>query len=768
MTKSVGLSAEIYFLNLYDTLIRKDPIMESLLSRIKRLQCYDATAFSETTFLTGTGFAGSSRANLRLLCSKTRIKYCGDLIYGWTTHLVVNDNFFNAESTSSKKMQVAAKWGVPIVRLEWLLDSIYQGEPLSIDPYLVNVSSKHTTPAAKAEVAHVNAARPTARLSSKQGSNTTPHRTPLQSVENITEQLKELAVTPIALEASKSKIVEVEAAAEENSAPSPAATEVSLLINSAGETPSVSPSRTEVPSEIALAIIESPPSMRPATELETEDEEEEEEGVGVIYSPEALPPSPVSTQPQKSSQWWNNQDDLWVPGSQPRSIQTPLPPQPSEEENDSFSFGVVATTETPPLPLPLPSLTMEENTLDPRSNNITTPMSDMTPLELQRPADMTTKTRVIDSPSSSGDDEHLIEDKNSNMQQQSCSPFGVAAAVAEIFQHGGQPEWWEEDEEEEEEECISFENNIKISCGGCTSSPAKEKENSTLGYFDEDGEEPSPRSIACSNHGGNDGEEETHSIGLQGFKGLGLPPREHHHQQEEEDCIEDCEDFSQENQIIVRARAPLPPLPPIPSGLPQAADDAVPLKVLHRAPRGSTVKARYRLVNTKTVTFAETIHLRGKQLTLNVKDKRQAIILKPTDSSSSCTTNTSSSKEKGSIDNEDEKHGIILAEPLSFYRCLGEDMQMEYHRFYTGTQAFALAEKAGVQLRLPPGFDASVELFKGTSREHADMRRVIGTVAVRKGTLGVTMLKTKSAQGGKPVHYWRCEFDADVPEVLMP
>ena len=188
--------------------------------------------------------------------------------------------------------------------------------------------------------------------------------------------------------------------------------------------------------------------------------------------------------------------------------------------------------------------------------------------------------------------------------------------------------------------------------------------------------------------------------------------------------------------------------PPVPE------DDAVPLKVLHRAPRGSTVKARYRLANTKAVTFAETIHLRGKQLTLNSKEKQQAIVLQ-------------SSKEDGASDDEEEEE-LILAEPLSFYRCLGEDMQMEYHRLYTGTQAVALAEKAGVRLRLPPGFDASVELLKSTAREHADVRRVQGTVPVRKAKLGVNALKTKSAQGGKPVHYWRCEFDADVPEVLMP
>ncbi|KAG7671295.1 hypothetical protein Ndes2526B_g02219 [Nannochloris sp. 'desiccata'] len=726
--------------------------MDSLLSRIKRLQCYDATAFSEIT-LTGTGFSGSSRANLRSLCSKAGIIYCGDLINGWTTHLVVHDNIFNAESMRSKKIQVAAKWGVPIVRLQWLLDSIHQGEPLCIDPYLVKISAKHATPAAKAEVAQaeLTAARPTERLSSKQDSTATPNRTPLHPVENVIEQLEKLAVTPNASKASKIAEAEIEGAAEQNSAPSPAATKVSLQTNSAGETPAASPCRTEIPSEMTVAVGESSPSLRPATELETE---EDEEGVAEISSPQL----------QESPRWWDSQDDLWASGSQPQSIQTPLPLQPSEEENTSFSFGVAAVTGKSPLP----SLRIAEGAIDPSSSSSTTPMSDMTPLELQRPDDMTTKTRVKDSPPSSSDHacdgEQHAGDYTSNMQQQRCSPSpSGAAAVGEIIQCGGQPEWWEEDEDEEED-CISVDNNnnnnIETACGGCQVNPAKERENAILIVIDEGGEEPSPLSIACSNHDYSDAQENQYT-GLKSYN-----PREDQQQQQEEESIEDFEDSPQESQIIARARAPLPPLPPIPSGLPQAADDAVPLKVLHRAPRGSTVKARYRLVNTKAVTFAEAVHLRGKQLTLNVKDKQQAILLGPIDSSSS--TPTTSSKVEGATTNDDDENSPILAEPLSFYRCLGEDMQMEYHRLYTGTQALALAEKAGVQLRLPPGFDASVELFKGTAREHADMRRVAGTVSVRKGKLGVHALKTKSAQGGKPVRYWRCEFDAGVPEVLMP
>jgi hypothetical protein len=712
--------------------------MESLLTRLRRLDSYDSTAFSEIV-ATGTGFSGSSRANLRTLCSKTGIKYCGDLISGWSTHLVVNDTTFNDES-SSKKIQVAAKWGVPIVRLQWLLDSIQEGEPLCEDTYLMKGIPKDTTPAEKAAklpVAAAAAPRPTIQqmVSSKQGSNSAPSRTPLKSVENVVEEFERLAVTP--------------KEPEDCRAPSPAPmTEVSIFRkNSEGETPSASPCRAEIPSEIAVAIIEcSPsPSLMPATQVEIEDEEEEEED-GASASP-----APSSAQPQNSPQWWDSQNDsVSVQGSQPRSAEIPPTPEPSaeeEEQDNSFSFRVVAPASATPLqlPSPLPLLAQQEETPQDRTTSSMTPMSDMTPLDLQRP-DMTTTRLVADSPSSLGK-------SSASDEEQNYSPTGGDSNADEIciIPHGGQQEieWEYEDDDDDDWGGVDVIIEETPCLGYLASSPKNEQ--ILMNNTEEEGEEPSPISQACSNHDDDDFNVLGNQMGCPITRQL----EEKEQEEEEIDGDSDFEDeFYSENQIIARARAPLPPLPPIPSGLPQPEDDAVPLKVLHRAPRGSTVKARYRLANTKAVTFAETIHLRGKQLTLNSKEKQQAIVLQ-------------SSKEDGASDDEEEEE-LILAEPLSFYRCLGEDMQMEYHRLYTGTQAVALAEKAGVRLHLPPGFDASVELLKSTAREHADVRRVQGTVPVRKAKLGVNALKTKSAQGGKPVHYWRCEFDADVPEVLMP
>jgi hypothetical protein len=750
--------------------------------------------------------------------------------------LIVADN-----CNESRKIQVAAKWGLPIVRLQWLLDSIQQGEPLCEDAYIIKVTRTDTTPSAI-----VPAPRPPPRLSSHHGSN----RTPLQPV---TEQLANLTFTPKESGNFKSPVpMEIQQKERITSPQSRALLKTKL---SPGETPTASPCRTELPSEMAVVIDEdycSPSMIRaPETELETDDEEEDESDeqqvVAVAADESSAGSVSVSSQSKQKSgghYWCDNQDSLWVPGSQPRTVETPLTPEPSleveEEEEKSFSFGIPADApdygtapllpsqtpfllpeetpwmplqvpaftdkeeeeekenETPP-PLPLPSPVAEEMLLPEEEEeekertpdlNSMTPLSDMTPIDLQQP-DLT-NTRIADSPSS---EDGSSESKDVAENIQHCfSPVSTAAEHIVVvgngihettIQHGGQPEpeWWEDGDEEEDWGCVDIID--ETNGGGCTS-PPREQEDKTTRKLDsghgldnggcnddineEDGEEPSPISIACSNQDDNDdGENELEDYDLP-LLPLPLSPQQQNQQQkqqqqqQQDDEIESesqRDEFSvfseSEDQIarFVRARAPLPPLPPLPSGLPQPEDDAVPLKVLQRAPRGSTVKARYRLASTKTVTFSETIHLRGKQLTLNVKDRQQAVVLASLDLDSD-------------TDEEYDEDDLIIVEPVSFYRCQGEDTQMEYFRLFTLKQALSLAEKAGVQLRLPPGFDASVELLKSTAREHVDVRKVTGTVAVRKAKLGVNALKTKSAQGGKPGYYWRCEFDADVPEVLIP
>lgn len=123
--------------------------LDASIRRIRTLARYDQTpagdAFSDVV-VTGTGFFHQDRILLRELCSLAHIRYCGELASGWTTHLVVNDtnhpnhandqrSFRHPSSEASQKISRARDWDIPIVSLQWLLDSIFSGAPLPLQGY---------------------------------------------------------------------------------------------------------------------------------------------------------------------------------------------------------------------------------------------------------------------------------------------------------------------------------------------------------------------------------------------------------------------------------------------------------------------------------------------------------------------------------------------------------------------------------------------------------------------------------------------------------
>jgi hypothetical protein len=171
----------------------------------------------------------------------------------------------------------------------------------------------------------------------------------------------------------------------------------------------------------------------------------------------------------------------------------------------------------------------------------------------------------------------------------------------------------------------------------------------------------------------------------------------------------------------------------------------MPLVLLRRAPRGSTVKARYRLNNLNAVQFAEEIYLRDLQLTFRVKEEHKALVMAPS----------------GSMPGED----AFMIQPLAFYRVLGEDWQVEFHRFYTGQQARALVEEEeGTRkcFALPCGFDEERELLRSTSREHVALRQVKDVRDVRRVRSSGAALRIKNTgPGGSTtgIYYWRHDFD---------
>ena len=83
--------------------------------------------------LTGTGYFGASRRDVRQLAWRLGAAYCGDMTHGVTTHLVCKD----VKQPVTEKVRVAAAWGIPVLDHAWLLDSVAQQALLPVEKYAV-------------------------------------------------------------------------------------------------------------------------------------------------------------------------------------------------------------------------------------------------------------------------------------------------------------------------------------------------------------------------------------------------------------------------------------------------------------------------------------------------------------------------------------------------------------------------------------------------------------------------------------------------------
>lgn len=131
---------------------------EALLYTLQRLRggpLHPGALSNEELVLTGSGFSGGTRLAVRELAALAGLEYSGDLVRGRTTHLVLlrSSQTTPAESamamaatppagTASVKRECALRWGIPCVRLAWLLDSCETGRALPVHPYLASTNNK--------------------------------------------------------------------------------------------------------------------------------------------------------------------------------------------------------------------------------------------------------------------------------------------------------------------------------------------------------------------------------------------------------------------------------------------------------------------------------------------------------------------------------------------------------------------------------------------------------------------------------------------------
>ena len=85
----------------------------------------------DKVIVTGTGYYGAARQQIRQMSLQLGVRYSGDLVNGVTTHLVCKDKL----ATETEKVSVARAWGLPIVQHAWLLDSIANDRMLPVDDY---------------------------------------------------------------------------------------------------------------------------------------------------------------------------------------------------------------------------------------------------------------------------------------------------------------------------------------------------------------------------------------------------------------------------------------------------------------------------------------------------------------------------------------------------------------------------------------------------------------------------------------------------------
>ena len=119
------------------------------LERLRRLPlapgALEGAAGGEALVVTGSGFWSADRLAIRRLCALAGgVTYSGDLVRNHTTLLLLRwaaGDDAPAEAVAAAaggpKLAKALEWGVPAVRLAWLLDSAAAGRALPLQPYLV-------------------------------------------------------------------------------------------------------------------------------------------------------------------------------------------------------------------------------------------------------------------------------------------------------------------------------------------------------------------------------------------------------------------------------------------------------------------------------------------------------------------------------------------------------------------------------------------------------------------------------------------------------
>lgn len=668
------------------------------------LQVLQTPESLEILRITGTGFAGIDRTNLRCLCAQSNIFYLGDLSRARTTHLVVNTNPRSGTGVPpvpSEKRRRAAEWSIPIVSLDWLLDSIQAGAPLREDRYLVDgyqatlaVKDLHKSgPRATASTAPAPA-----ELTMQALAHSKEVHTPLEPIENTLEaHMRRLKVSEGAIEMWSMDSPHL----EQGPPPFNPGTQPSDSLHS---------QRTMTPLLGPMAVCYRPPSpTSPALEsIDT--------AAAVFSNPSgngAPASSPVLEEEEAScAQSPESETPLNLTGGlrYANPVVTPDTAFPAQGQRNMVVQG--------------PFLQTTDESLGCVS-------------ALKEPI-----CGAFDwgGPSESGDSVGTCPDDPAPAVE-------VQSAVHAELMEPHQPEdaWW-----------LTPGSDNGQDCGTSPPQPPHDEAGTgaTCGMDDlayhrhyESHDSPKNESIPQPMFEPPSGclpPPSFEAIDIDTFDGIDeeLSATEGAPLVLEGSAASSATFGDAGPQVVVRPRASVALI----SNPSSQEDDVVPVKLLQRAPRGCTVKVQYglKVLRAGHVRYAEEVIIPRLNLRLNVKDKGVAVMMR----GAYCEDGVA-----GGL-------GPQIVLPLSFYRLLGQDWAMKYARLYTAEQARWLAEGADVEFKPPPGFDPGCELLMSTEREHVEVSRVQAAVPVRRVKAGTAMLRMKATGGGDhPPYYWRWNFD---------
>ncbi|WIA21106.1 hypothetical protein OEZ85_005424 [Tetradesmus obliquus] len=182
----------------------------------------------------------------------------------------------------------------------------------------------------------------------------------------------------------------------------------------------------------------------------------------------------------------------------------------------------------------------------------------------------------------------------------------------------------------------------------------------------------------------------------------------------------------------------------------------IPLKLLSKAPRGTTAKAFHGLRASSKLVYADQVQVPWAHATFSTKERSRCAIVQELAPAAAAADADDASSGSGS------QHRVFLAEPVAFYKLESGEWWVELLRFYSSKELRPLAKAADARLHLPPDFQLSYELLRGMAHEHVRLRQVQGEFKLSK----VKKVPAASSRARPNPFFWRYSFDSASMQVL--